>query len=436
LAACRRNSSRLAAAAAAALLVPLAAAAGTTSQHAVSNGQILFGVVWPAHLQFGDADPKNIRVDVCGIDTNGTSRRWSITPPGMVTTHATIDPRKPRVAVTQVGSGTRVAFATPGHLVPQAVRTGGSASWSPDGTSIAFAAASPSAPNATRVFVLRVRDGSVRPLNTGPGNAVQPRWSPDGTQIAFVSDESGSNQIEVVAPDGTGLQKLTSAPGTSTDPGWSPDGTRLVFVSDRGGPTMLYTMSADGTGAARVGHGIRGTSPVWSPDGRQFAYATNEHLHVVSTSGAGDLLAYPGPIEWGPTDWSARRAATTSGPRCIAWGTARTDRLNGTRFGDVVESRAGNDRVATLGGDDQVFGDVGADTIDAGPGADWVDAGPGNDRITAGPGADHGLAGSGDDVVYARDGQHDAISCGPGRDTVYAERLDTVAADCENVRRR
>jgi hypothetical protein len=37
--------------------------------------------------------------------------------------------------------------------------------------------------------------------------------------------------------------------------------------------------------------------------------------------------------------------------------------------------------------------------------------------------------------VFARDGEVDRISCGPGRDRVIADPQDIVASDCEVVRR-
>jgi Ca2+-binding RTX toxin-like protein len=66
-------------------------------------------------------------------------------------------------------------------------------------------------------------------------------------------------------------------------------------------------------------------------------------------------------------------------------GTARNDVLRGTARADAIWGKAGNDRLYGRGG---------------------------NDRLYGGPGADR-------------------ISCGPGRDTVFADRRDTIAADCE-----
>jgi Ca2+-binding RTX toxin-like protein len=60
-------------------------------------------------------------------------------------------------------------------------------------------------------------------------------------------------------------------------------------------------------------------------------------------------------------------------------------------------------------------------------GADQIHPGQGNDAVDAG---------AGNDVIFARDRTFDRISCGPGRDTVVADRVDQVARDCELVKRR
>jgi hypothetical protein len=44
------------------------------------------------------------------------------------------------------------------------------------------------------------------------------------------------------------------------------------------------------------------------------------------------------------------------------------------------------------------------------------------------------IAGPGSDVVRAKDGARDTITCGAGRDLVYADRADHIARDCERVR--
>jgi hypothetical protein len=46
------------------------------------------------------------------------------------------------------------------------------------------------------------------------------------------------------------------------------------------------------------------------------------------------------------------------------------------------------------------------------------------------------LGGAGNDTLLARDRAVDTIDCGPGRDTVTADREDRVAFNGERVRRR
>jgi Ca2+-binding RTX toxin-like protein len=73
---------------------------------------------------------------------------------------------------------------------------------------------------------------------------------------------------------------------------------------------------------------------------------------------------------------------------------------------------------------DQLSGDPGDDTLDGRGGDDVLDGGLGADRVTGGAGADE---------LRVRDGIADEVSCGAGSDTVLADTLDVVAADCERV---
>jgi Ca2+-binding RTX toxin-like protein len=78
-------------------------------------------------------------------------------------------------------------------------------------------------------------------------------------------------------------------------------------------------------------------------------------------------------------------------------GTDKANVLRGTAKSDFIDGRAGNDVLYGLAGNDNLYGRAG------------------NDRLI-------GEAGS------------DVIVCGRGRDVVIADRLDSVARDCEDVR--
>ena len=99
-------------------------------------------------------------------------------------------------------------------------------------------------------------------------------------------------------------------------------------------------------------------------------------------------------------------------------GNARANTLRGGSRADTLRGLGGNDTLYGLGGNDRLFGGSGNDRLFGGLGRDLLDGGPGNDTISA------------------RDRARDTIRCGRGRDTVTADRIDTIARDCERVTRR
>ncbi|HET6509600.1 MAG TPA: hypothetical protein VFG42_22575 [Baekduia sp.] len=125
-------------------------------------------------------------------------------------------------------------------------------------------------------------------------------------------------------------------------------------------------------------------------------------------------------------------------------------RFIGTDGDDVASASEVGNRAELFGkgGNDQLKGTDRDDVIDGGPGDDTITGGYGNDTIVGGPGRDTIMGdrdsrcnelhcdispGSANDTIDAVDGEVDTISCGPGNDTVKADAIDVVAADCETV---
>jgi Tol biopolymer transport system component len=143
------------------------------------------------------------------------------------------------------------------------------ATWSQDGREVAFVAANGSFWSSDRaVFV--VESSGANPRRITPwGNTYSAMWSPDGKWIAFASN-SGSTDLFVVHPDGTGLKAITSAADGSFSfgPAWSPDSGRLLFVrskTDFDG-TDLWTVNVDGSNLAQLTHfPATYTSYAWIP---------------------------------------------------------------------------------------------------------------------------------------------------------------------------
>jgi Tol biopolymer transport system component len=94
-------------------------------------------------------------------------------------------------------------------------------------------------------------------------------WSPDGTRIAFSSgDDEYNSDVFVMEADGSDRQRLTNWEGIDLMPVWSPDGEWLAFTSDRDATVeqrasnrsgdalfsgiSLYAMRADGTEVTRL----------------------------------------------------------------------------------------------------------------------------------------------------------------------------------------
>jgi dipeptidyl aminopeptidase/acylaminoacyl peptidase len=279
--------------------------------------------------------------------------------------------------------------------------------WSPDGRRIAFAS---DRGTDFDIWVLTL-GGALRQVDDAQGRDEEPSWSPDGRRIAFSSNRDGNQEIYVMNADGSNAVRLTRHPGRDRHPAWSPDGSRVVFDSNRSGQFDIYTSKLDGRDLRRLTRNrALDSRPAWSPDGKQIVYQSEDerrarHLLWIRPDGT--------PIEGGTYgDWWQ-----TS----VDWQPlARPDRCltRGTIFGDQIHMTKDeqDDVMCMLGGDDSAWSFAGDDVLEGGPGADSLDGGAGDDRLVGGPG-------------------RDALTCGPGRDVAIADAADTVAKDCETVRR-
>jgi TolB protein len=134
--------------------------------------------------------------------------------------------------------------------------------FSPDGSAMSYI----SFPAKNRPPVLAILNHE--PVFDGPGMIFSASWSPDGDEIAFAAtrDEPGNSEIYVMRRDGTNIRRLTHHPAIDVSPTWSPTGRRIAFTSDRTGSPQIYSMDAEGLDLKRISmKGSYNAEPAWSP---------------------------------------------------------------------------------------------------------------------------------------------------------------------------
>ncbi|GAV71924.1 PD40 domain-containing protein [Cephalotus follicularis] len=157
---------------------------------------------------------------------------------------------------------------------------------SPDGKWIVFRSSRSGHKNLYIMDATLGEDGGLHRLTDGPWTDTMCNWSPDGDLIAFASDRenpgSGSFELYVVHPNGTGLRKVIQSglAGRTNHPWFSPDGKSLVFTSDYGAISAepisnphhyqpygeIFTVKLDGSDLKRLTHNsFEDGTPAWSP---------------------------------------------------------------------------------------------------------------------------------------------------------------------------
>lgn len=268
-----------------------------------------------------------------------------------------------------------------------------SPSWSPDGTRLAYSSGG--------ILYTARYDGTQKQRYLAPTRAYAPAWRPGGGELAYLTTHGATNTDLWVA----GTLWARNAIG---DPAWSPDGKTLAFQRDDG----IYIATGPGTDT-RLAAAVEPGPPAFSHDGTKIAYVARGILYEAAVSGGAPWVVARNvqtgiQPSWSPDDGTVRvggsfapsGAYVAPGPRPACPG--HTVLRLGAR---------------TLTGSCVIAGTAKADVIEGTPlWGDVIVAGAGNDRI------------------HANDGHTDRIDCGPGRDTVWADKTDKLV-HCEVVHR-
>jgi Tol biopolymer transport system component len=151
--------------------------------------------------------------------------------------------------------------------------------WSPDGSLIAIASGS-------SIYSVQADGSGSTVVFSGPNQNVNPSWSPGGDTIAFESNaDSTSWSIWLVGADGSSPHPLANGGWNDRFPQWGPFGDRLAFISDRqerrGGATRyqyaLFVETVGGGRPTKILDDVHPTTPPrWSPTGAQIAVAAGQ----------------------------------------------------------------------------------------------------------------------------------------------------------------
>jgi Tol biopolymer transport system component len=238
------------------------------------------------------------------------------------------------------------------------------------------------------VFTMSADGTDVRNLGTRDWGDKRASWSPDGTQIAYDSWHFAERDFDiwVMNADGSSKRQLTTSPLRDVLPAWSPDGRSIAFSRKRAHSRVedLWLIRPDGSGEHLYVRGAAGGG--WSPDGRHYVYSLGGDLYV-----AGRRLTRTRAYEAaGAGSWSpdGRKIVFTSWPvgkfgdvYLLDVKSGKTKRLTSSRGDDTDASwspdgrqilfdstRDGNREVYVMNADGS-----GARNLTHNPAEDWAD---------------------------------------------------------------
>jgi len=193
------------------------------------------------------------------------SPNWSPDGSQLVVTGIVEDGSAGIATVPAAGGALTVRFSAslPADGLNPFVPSFSGASWSPDGTRLAFTYGEHYhlSHDTSTLLVLTLATGHIDTLyNATPTSGLQqvlrPDWSPDGTRIVFDGYAAATDQRQLYTVPAVPGSQPRALPGTTGGSGahWSPDGGQLVYT---GAGVRLYTLqSGSSTLLSRVGNSV------------------------------------------------------------------------------------------------------------------------------------------------------------------------------------
>jgi dipeptidyl aminopeptidase/acylaminoacyl peptidase len=107
--------------------------------------------------------------------------------------------------------------------------------FSADGKKLAFVVNQPATldkPTASHIWLLELRDSSIKQYTNSVKSESNPKWSPHGKKLAFLSSRDVEKQIYLLVDDGGEAMPLTSSKTGVANFEWSPDGKTIAYTEE------------------------------------------------------------------------------------------------------------------------------------------------------------------------------------------------------------
>lgn len=179
------------------------------------------------------------------MDADGGAQRQLTSGPGREVSPCW-SPDGKWIAFTRIVKGRHTVWRMdPDGGGQRKITTGWNPSWSADGKQIACTPLE----GPDGMFVVNVDGRGRRRLVASPkeGIACCASWSPDGTWIAYVEYPGSdlASEIYRIGADGSGRTPLTRGARAESAPSWSPDGKQLLFSREGTRRSEIWSIPTD-----------------------------------------------------------------------------------------------------------------------------------------------------------------------------------------------
>jgi dipeptidyl aminopeptidase/acylaminoacyl peptidase len=159
----------------------------------------------------------------------------------------------------------------------------------------------------SNLWQVSLNSESHSPFYTGLNNSSSPRWSPDSKRLAFVSNDSGSQQIQMHWIESSKTAVISQLPTSPSNLSWSPNGKWLAFTMNVKASTQpIAKQRKKPEGANWAEEPITVTTTQYQYDGQGIVEPAYRHVFIVPADGGsarqlteGDFNHY-GSLAWTP----------------------------------------------------------------------------------------------------------------------------------------